>query len=487
MKACTKLLLEEGWFFGTWTACIDICINAARTPSIMNYGSTGDSPDRSAEEVSLAGLDSLISLLKTASPASLMQISGQRKSDSDKLPMRLNKIKDMLWQSAWKAVGDLAAFDQFYFDEYALKFLVMLLDYFNTENALLEMSVFSHSNVSVIRTFLDTVVLLTRPRRKSSAMSKPSELQTIRNVMLVLKSVMPTSLSSYIHLVSALTEIAFAVTPCIVKCPFRKVDIILDPVHASLRLDVGKYLTAITDFQSLTEEDAAVIKVRRHVADHLTGLPDEVEAWELLQLVCLDIVSRRFVIDICETAISRRSSSNALMLFQSPVPSIGIIRKPSLTVRQRSQNYVGGFFSAVGSLLVSHDAFEDSEVSIGARELEVIGRPLRRLEPFTLQSRTSLSGVWGIFPAGVQELEVLVASLRCVVEAYSNVDFNMRPLVWSSLVASLMCISSPWDEFEVSGHVADGCELPEEQLQRLSELLQTAVNMLVAYALADKY
>jgi hypothetical protein len=423
-----------------------------------------------------------VSLLKTASPAALQQ-SGNRKSESssqilsETSSLKLKKIKDLLWQSAWKAICDVATFDEFFFDEFPLKFLQMLTEYYTSEVNYDAESVFNVDGVGslALRSFLETVVLLARPRRRQKPVSKSAELQIMRCSLTLLKLVYPNSVQVFNYLISTLAEISFSALPCVIKCPFRKVDIILDPIPSALRVDVGRYLAAVINFDgnpvgSIDIPDSNIVAVQS------TVMYTADDSYDSLKLVCLDIISRRFVMDICDPAITHRTSISDTKAYPAAIDSA----RPHLQSKQGSLKFVTGLLLSVGSILsMSHDDTEDEDFA----SLEVIGKPMHRFDVLLKQNSESVGDMtWSVFHSSPQDLEVLLNAMRAVLAQRSEHNgIPMKPLVWSSLVVCVLCVCSPWSSAEINTPVS----LSEDESLKVFEYLRDIVSLLSGYAVAE--
>lgn len=534
-------------------------MTAARTPSPSSL--TDAYSAASYAEVSIAGLDSLFNLLRTASPSSLgscsistlnphdqksgssqhtqtlsnkhkpraggilssASISFKGNKSNTKGDLRSNKMKDMLWYSVWKAVDDLAHYDGNAHEEYALKFLQMLLDYYNLEKSppaslSLEASVFQDH--SILRTLLDTIVLLSRPRAKVSA-KKTAELQTIRGVVALLKTITPTSVAGYIDLVSAVAEISFSITSTTIQCPLKKTDIVLFPCPPSLRSECNKYLKSLISFESITEE---LLPAKKYIADYVLYISYEVDlppGFDAIKLLCLDVISRRFLIDICQnllrirsisiscekasssnntnkTSLSRSSSNDHTM--ESPR------RRSSSQNKPRSFSAVGSFFSAVGNILTqSVDETESSSENLlnepELSDLVTLNRPLHILSPlyspyFSPHSSPSSSEEYGIFHASSEELDLLHVAAVALLNSKAfgeNGEWTLKPVVWSTLLLSLLCTGSPWSAAEVIGEGRDNAffsvmtEVDDGESDAIIGCIQGICTDLTSFALHDKY
>lgn len=451
----TRVLLDEDWFFGTWAAAVEMFVSAARTP--VNAASD----DISVEEVSIAGLDSLMSLLKTASPAALATIAS-RKADSEISGMKSKKVRELLWQSAWKAVEDVAAYDENFFDEFPLKYMQMLTDYYASENANGGDSLFSggHGNF-FLKAFLEVLVLIVRPRKRSKPTAKLSELQLSRSAMTLLKQIIPSNITAFLYLVSTLAEFAFSSGNAVVQCPFRKVDIVLEPVNAALRCEMGRYMCAVINFDgssSFDIPDANIVAVQAAV------LYTSDDSNDIIKLACLDIVSRRFIVDICQNALRARNSSYL------PKPSLDLGR-PSLQ-RQNSLEMIGGILSAVGNILSAPSNGLDEVESI---DLEIIGKPLHQLQTLTMPA-VAEHITWRAFHASSSDIEILLFATKAVFPACTLSGQSMfKPIVWSSLLVCAMCMGSPWSTAEISTH-----SLPAPSFEEASKV-NNQINEFISY------
>ena len=452
------MLLDEDWFFGTWTSTVEIFMNAVRTPAVVA------SYDVSAEEVSLAGLDSLVSLLKTASPTNLAAI---RKADDDLASMKSKKVREMLWRSAWKAVENVAAYDDNYFDEFPLKFVSMLSDYYVSETANGVDSLFSSEEGSYfLKSFLETLVLIIRPRKRIKQMAKSSELQLSRSSISLLKKIVPLNVSAFLFLVSTLAEIAFSVGNSVIQCPFRKNDILLEPINPSLRFEIGKYLCAIINFDAGTDSamtDANVVAVQAPV------LYTSDDSNDLMKLACLDIVARRFILDVCQSALRSRNSS----FFSEASSELG---RPTLQ-RQNSLEMFGGILSAVGSMLkIPSSSLEDAE----SLDLDIVGKPLHQFKAFSPPSSSEIEN-WTVFYATSLDIDILLFTMKAVLPSYASSGHCIfKPIVWSSLLLCTMCLGSPWSTTELSSVPSRIVSLDEagkvnDQLKEVFSLLTTFI------------
>ena len=287
----------------------------------------------------------------------------------------------------------------------------------------------------------------------------------------MLKDIRPADVIAYSFLISTLSELTFSFQLVQVASPISGEIILFGSISDRFRLEVGEYLiTLIDSIQSSPPLDKPPKVV---VFPNASSLP-----------LMLDIIARRFVVDICEQPLLQRCGllyDAAAVAYVDRVSSIinnKVISPPSpleskQILQSKEEDFSSGknrFLSSLGMMMTSYSSSSSSippppTTTASIRMMSGGGITLRRFDRYT-SSPSSYSvtdesfspaamrlfnNQWNTFPMLHIELQVLLKVIEVVGRCdQTAADAIVTPEVWFCLVTSLACLSSPWKDWEIS-------------------------------------
>lgn len=444
IKTCTWLLLQESWFRATWSYALEVCSVASQAAHVD-------------QEVSLAGLDVMFTMLKVVSsnaykghirtPAQM-----ECKPELDiSLDATLEISREMLWQLTWAAVNESAKFE--------CQSPELALHICQSMSALYTSGIDAEFKYSEnIRILCETVVLLARPRMSTSAVmetanaraSKVAEVQLQRAVIELLRSIRPIDIVSLRSVISAFSEIAFASQYVQMPSPFSGEQIYFDSCPLKLRTDTADYfINAILNEQKTNDSEFITYTT-------LKGSHG----------VILEVVFRRFVNDLCESAMVLRNETVDFVR-ESPEES------EEITIEEEGKSVVGGgFFSFLGG-----KTQQDGPSSSKAKRKAHLGGALHSLPVYIPPEKENIN-TWTTFYPVLSELNILVSTLECCsIHMSSNGQDDISGPLRQKIFSALLCIMSPWRVHELPaarnshGSVISSDEEIFSKLSRLIDLI----------------
>jgi hypothetical protein len=304
-------------------------------------------------------------------------------------------LRDELWQMTWSAVTEAAAFDC---PSYPLA--LHIAQQLSQLYASASDGEFRYS--ANIRALLDASVLLCRPRvpldiqsaymggddtsdtSQQSSMppaavmlrisgangDKVAEMQLQRAVLSLLKKVVPVDTVAFLSLVSSLAEVLFAVRTVLIDTRFSAEPVLLGPCPEKLRAEAGEYLLAILGKANPVPVPVLSSETSTSTAANAPPPPAPVAIPKGISTGLLDVILRRFLYDICKSAVdvrcSRSSSSFSHSIDFNPLSDSRPVTKGAqnssssssrtsfLAENSNSSNSSGGvsqFFSSIGRML----------------------------------------------------------------------------------------------------------------------------------------
>jgi hypothetical protein len=296
VKTCATLLIQEKWFKTTWAAVLEVCKNATQQQQDQDK-------DASAElEVSLASFDVMFTMLKIVSQSQSEVavkdfLKDQQIRDSFGAGKSIAQVHDTieayrrdLWSSTWRAVCAAAKYNG-QCSDLALHVCQSFMSIFE-ESANQEFT-----SLGNFRDICETIVTLARPRTAPSRAegeqpNKVAQVQLNRCVLEFLKLLPVTTVEFASLIASALGELCFANQHVHMPSPISGETIYMGPCQQKLREDVAEH------FMHAFLPSCAKLSEREREANEL--------AWGT---AVTDTVFRRFINDVCGSAISCRSLS----------------------------------------------------------------------------------------------------------------------------------------------------------------------------------
>lgn len=320
--------------------------------------------------------------LKAAMSASLAS-SDEREMDG------LTEIaREKLWQSAWSIVRDCVCYERIGSD-LALHICQHLKDLYCGGMD----GEFRYSQN--VKSLLELLVCLARPRTGivlpppgssqptaseqaesgnirpiegsvNKKMDKIADSQLVRGVMVLLQTITPVDIVAFSALMSTLAELTFG-RSCVEMNYKAKGDgvcsnrsVVLGPVDAKLRLEVGSYMISILSARPQTSVDDES-ETKNALPSVFNDIPP---SWSG---VALEVVVRQFVNELCFRPSLKRSM---LIGVNTAAERSGRVEAASPNSKKQSAQRagslsggsgIGGFFTSIGKMLTSTLESEDED------------------------------------------------------------------------------------------------------------------------------
>lgn len=398
LRTCTRLLLQESWFRVIWVDALNVCQGALQAAC-------------DEQEVSIAALDVVFTMLRiiiqtdcatpggavdAVTPAEKAPAAGKSGASSSSVPPaappslskdeveNIEKCKLALWQLTWTAVRTTAFFTCNSV-ELALAISQKLKELYKSRMD----HEFRYSDN--VRVLLEILVALVRPRvgilrgavTSASAgtaalpdlitqkQDRVAESQLQRAVIDLLCVIQPADGLAQSCLMSTLTEICFSVlwvqVPVAPQSEAAELKaavpaaadaewLILGAAPERLRKEAGEHLGRLLVLQFSSEESTSESSV---VVAPVSGnklFPWASASAPFISLM-IDIVVRRFVVDICEGPLVARCSAAVVTVPAGSSTGSGSSAAPGSSIKVPTGDVTSapssGFFSAFGSIMSS--------------------------------------------------------------------------------------------------------------------------------------
>ena len=313
--------------------------------------------------------------------------------------------REKLWQCAWGAVRSCVCYEHGG-SELALHICQQLKDlYCGGVDGEFR---YSHN----VKTLLELIVCLARPRtglslppistpttdfggtnlsenatnasfsdstnlgQANAKLNKIADSQLVRGLMSLLRTIAPVDIVAFSSLMSTLADLTFGrscieMTYTVENFGFKsKRCIVLGPVDSKLRSEVGAYM-----LQILAAKTGSPVATSEKTSDSISPVFTDIpSAW---LGVCLEVVVRSFVNELCFRPSMRRSNLNGISTITDR-GSGGSVSSPNgkkqSTIRSddlSSVSGIGGFLSSIGKMLTNSLGAEDKADADPKGELEV--------------------------------------------------------------------------------------------------------------------
>lgn len=419
VKTCAVLLIQEKWFEATWATALEVCKKTTQTAT-------------SDQEVAVASFDVMFAMLKIVSETNFKTLVKK-----EGLTEGIEMCRKDMWQSTWNAVTDAAKYNG-QSSDLALHICQSILTIYN-ESASQEFSY-----VQNLRSVCESLVTLARPRtsregdstpgNKADNRNKVTDMQLYRVITEFLKVLTPKNVESATLIASAIVELCFANQHVQMPSPILGEEIYMGPCPQKFREDVGEFfVTSFLPACSKITDKACVISL-------------------------VDTVFRRFISDMCGSAISRRSEA---LLLNMATPHAKK-RAGSGEQAQRSGGSAGkelSFFSFLSGATNEDEDQNGDGIHSEGEENEVEQNDTMmtpsKIDPSFHSLRQQVvpdkeqSFSWTAFYPLTVELKVLAKTLEHCVKS-TNLDDISEP-TRENIFSSLMCLMSPWRLQELPG------------------------------------
>lgn len=504
IKAGSRNLSLEPWFENTWRRALDVCLSSLQVGTVdlevcvasvdMLFDMVKMVATQAYRSKARAGFgmrvvggalvteEANIARTPAEVKAALAAAAQGTNEDKGELDGLTEVAREKLWQSAWSAVRDCVCYERIGSD-LALHICNQLKDLYSGGMD----GEFRYSQN--VKTLLELVVCIARPRtgislppigassslvadgsghgasveqsiedghnivQLNAKMNKIADSQLARGVILLLRTIAPVDIVAFSSLMTTLSELAFGRSCIEMSYSVANTDggakiqrcIVLGPVDAKLRGEIGEYIISIL---SAKERAAEAGQVDQDVSPTPLSAVflDIPPSW---LGVCLEVVVKNFVNDLCFRPSLRRSnlvgiSSGSDKSSRSESASPNGKKHPVQRANSfSSSSGIGGFFSSIGKMLtntlesVDDEDETDSAVDDEAESMESLAVSSSSAAAF----RNNM-----IHPAGMQR--PLYSATGCVLSALREesgvvVDFSGSP------DANVATVSS-WKPFSTS-------------------------------------
>ena len=421
----SKSLMTQVWFNSVWETALEICVSAIHAVSID-------------QEVSIVGIETIFAMLKVVSEHTYMtkvragkgmrivdgalEDASKSRSSVDKqnvdaddfvLTEEFEKVRDGLWQKAWKAVVKSIFFltpsvDLPLHISQNLKELYVggiESEFCRSENLrkLLEMTI----SVARPRFLADSVQSYVSSQKKYLS---AAEIQLQRGIMSLFHSIRPVDEASFGYLVSSVVQICFANSFCLAHRDNDDEILLLGPIDDKLRSDTGEFLLQIL------KKSTALQKSQKSPPtldeSSFVSFPSPVESLHN----SFKMILEHFIEGFCLEAIQGRR------VYYNSIASVEHNQSVDISLRPRRQ--------------------------CGEWSLEIVSIPM--VLEFTGESLVQLKSTerdWIPFPLSLSDLKLFALSIQECLHSTSGSEISNT--LWSNVMTTLSCIFSPWNKNEI--------------------------------------
>ena len=451
VKTCAILLIQEKWFKSTWATALEVCKKTTQAAAVD-------------QEVAVASFDVMFAMLKMVSETNFKILINNHSKEI--LENGIELYRKDLWQSTWNAVTDASKYSG-HCSELALHISQSMMAIYEAGAS------HEFSQLQNLKDICDAIVTLARPRIKSdndavlspSNKNKVTELQHYRLLLEFLKLLKVSDVKSATLIASTLTELCFANQHVFMLSPINGENIQMGPCPLKFREEVGEFFMSV--FLPMTSK----------IPDDACGIS------------IVDTVFRRFISDMCGTAISKRSEVLHIDTATTPQKNPIISSKSGSPPNTTSKNQLSFFSFLTGSIATDEEdvnCVEEDDDERGQRSSEEPRTPTKIDPSFHALKQCSVpdkdqSHSWSTFYPLSVELKVLCKTLK---DCITSVNFvNISEPTRENIFSSFLCLVSPWRMQELPGAKASHGSFVEA-FRSMFELQMCLLNILDDLAMA---
>jgi len=424
VKTCAVLLIQETWFKSTWATALEVCKKTTQAAT-------------SDQEVAVASFDVMFAMLKIVSETNFKTLVKK-----EQLAEGIEACRKDMWQATWNAVTDAAKYNG-QCSDLALHICQSIMTIFN-ESANQE---FSH--MQNLRSVCELLATLARPRISSDGegsavgnRSKVTDMQLYRVIQEFLKVLTPKSVESATLIASAIVELCFSNQYAQMQSPINGEKICMAPCPQKFREEVGEFFmkSFLPTCSKIADKECVISLV--------------------------DTVFRRFISDMCGSAISRRSEA---LLSNVATPHTKTRSGSAEAHTQKSGGSSAGKELSFFSFLSGATSFDEEEETgkelfseeENGDEIEQdynadderrtpskIDPSFHALRQYVVPDKQQ-SYSWTAFYPLTVELKVLAKTLEHCVKSTNFEDISEPTR--ENIFSSLLCLMSPWRLQELPG------------------------------------